>query len=262
MSAAWLSEWVTGATAYTRGLNVRHFRETARPAQAAELLGQMIREAKCDTARLRRLLERVSWFPASARLAKPKTVQLQHGDFGEVVAMGLIEVSTEFRIPVIKLRTQVDADQSLHGTDIVGFAISESPALRISDMDFAEVKVRTSGVSNARKVAVEAHKQLIADAALNFTDVLDFVAQRLEERDPQLSLAFDDFLADRNGPDGSHRIVIVIEEDDYSDDILANLADEGDLCEPLEVDVVHVDDLKALIASTWPHVPVLRVAQP
>lgn len=255
--ASWLKTWLGSVTRSDPKVALRHFHEVTRPDEAAESLAEMIRSSKGDMRRLRRLLERASFLPGSARLRPPKTVQLRHGDFGEVLTIGLIETSTHLRVPVIKLRSQVDADQSLHGTDIVGFALVEDPELRVIDLDFVEVKVRTSGRSNAKNAAVEAHEQLLEDRRVMFSDVLEFIAQRLEESDPELSRAFDDYLADRDGPDGTNRIVIVIEEDDYHQDILSNLTDRDNLCDPLAVDFVRLDGLADLIRETWELVPKL-----
>ncbi len=250
--AEWLEDWLDAADHTDRPYGYRDYTEVARPEDAPHRRAAMIRHAKCDPARLERLLNRVGWLATSARLRPPRTVQGRHGDFGEVLAIGLIEVTTSYVVPIIKLRYQMDAEQSLHGTDIVGFLVFGADADRqIDNLEFAEIKVRTSGKSNAKKSALEAHNQLATDRTRMFADTIDFLSQRLDELDQTLSEAFDAYLASRDdGPDGDHRIVIVIDVDDFTDEILDNIPDPPQ-CAPLAVDVVRIAGLADLIAETW-----------
>jgi hypothetical protein len=126
----------------------------------------------------------------------------------------------------------------------------------IDPLEFTEVKVSTSGKSNARTTALKAHNQLVDDRRAVFADTLEFLSQRLDELDPALSERFDEYLSSRHdGPEGANRIVVIVDADDYTDEILGNLP-EPPGCDPLVVDVVHVGDLAELIAAVWEEVPV------
>jgi hypothetical protein len=241
------------ATSDANSFTCTHHEEVEDFVEDAINMAKMIREAKSNTESFQKLFARITWLTPS-RLERPKTVQLQHGDFGEALAIGLVEWSTTQLIPVVKLRYQVDKDQSQHGTDIVAFLLDDD-AENIADMEFCEVKVRSSGRSNAKGAALEAHKQLTTDRDLCFADILDFIFQRLDESDPTSAAALERYLSRRDDPGGAYRIIVIVDRNDFSEDILDQLPAPPELCEPLHIDIVHCDELKALIAETWELVP-------
>lgn len=251
--SAWLPDWLKSTAHTDRPYGYTHRRELARPADLEAQLATMIAHAKCSPERLARLLERVKWLGASSRLAPPKTKQMRHGDFGEVLAVGVIETFVGHSVPVIKLRYQMDRDQSLHGTDIVAFLFDHGDSAELLSLEFVEVKVRASTRANAKSAVVDAHAQLVNDRRGKFTDTLEFLAERLEELSPGLSDAFDRYLASRDDePEGMHRIVLVIDEDHFQEAILDDLPVEDELCLPLDIDIIHVKNLEGLIATVWP----------
>lgn len=253
--ADWLVEWLGGERLEGGEYTQANYREADRSPAIEMRLAQMIQSAKCAPARLARLLQRVGYLGPSARLAPPQTIQGRHGDFGEVLAIGLLEALSGEYVPIVKLRYQMDRDQSLHGTDIVAFTLDEPDDGSITSLDFVEVKVSTSTKYNAKAAVLAAHDQLTSDRAKHFTDTLEFLAERLEETHPSLSAEFDNYLASRDDdPGGSNRIVMVIDRDIYEPSVLEDLPSPPDLCTPLHVDVLHVEKLRDLIAEVWPHV--------
>ena len=252
ITSAWLEDWITTTKSEEYPFSCAHHRDIEAYDNAAGSLAQMLRESKSDLARVRKLLQHVRWITPS-RLEPPKTIQLRHGDFGEALAIGLIEWSTDYLVPVVKLRFQVDKDQSQHGTDIVAFILDET-GTAIEGLDFCEVKVRTSR-SKVKGAAVEAHAQLSEDRGASFADILDFIYQRLDEKNPAWAEALETYLSERDDPEGQNRIVVIVDRDLYTEDLLTSLPQPPDLCEPLHVDVVHCGKLRDLIASTWELVP-------
>lgn len=249
LSSDWLGEWLSPESSSSYEFTCTHHSEIAEYIDDPANMARMIVESKSNTERLRTLFKRVKWL-APTRLSAPKTIQLRHGDFGEVLAIGLIETTSEFVVPVVKLRYEVESNQSTPGTDIVAFLTDEASE-RIVGLEFCETKVRASGKYNAKGAAVEAHDQLIVDRELSFADILDFVLQRLDEIDPPWADALEDYLSERGDPGAAYRIVIVIDRKDFTDDILDNLPESAQLCGPLHADIVHCDELRALIAETW-----------
>lgn len=237
------------------------YSELPRPADLAAQLAEMIAHAKCNVSSLRRLFERVGYLGASARLAPSKRVAGRHGDFGEVIAIGLLEEFSSVHVPVVKLRVQMDPEQSLHGSDVVGFhlALSTTGKLAVEDLEFVEAKCRTT---RDKQQAAKAHQQLVADRDAQFADTLEFLHLRLEELgNEDLLDAFEAYLAARDtDPGGRYRLVLIFDEDEWKDDELAELPDPPDLCTPLTVEIVLVNQLATLIDATWAAVPVVAIS--
>ncbi|WP_299931790.1 Hachiman antiphage defense system protein HamA [uncultured Nocardioides sp.] len=261
LPTVWFDAWLEANRTQNTPYGTTFHTEKDRPAEAADLLAEILYRSKTTGNRLQRLLQRVNWISSSARLDIPNTVQNQLGDFGEVVAIGVLEVFKGLYVPVVKLRYQMDKDQSLHGTDIVGFEFDEDDNL--VSLHFCEVKTATSTKSNARAAVGAAHQQLADDRALHFTDTLEFLAERLDDVNPSVAEAFEEFLASReDGMDGSYRILLLTDPSIYDPTVIERIPEPPDLQEPLELDIVHVAELRALIEETWPIVAQRVAADP
>ena len=250
----WLPEWLESDAAPQTSYRLLTYGELARPDDAAARLARMVVEAKSRTASLARLLSRVGWMTESARLSPSKRPQLRHGDFGEVLTIGMLDAFDGIPVPVMKLRVQMDPEQSLHGADVVGFALSDSPnGLVLDSLEFVEVKCQTT---RHKDVVFRAHEQLKNDAEGNFQDTLEFIFQRLDELgEVSLLEAFEEYLASRqDGPGGNYRLVIVSTSEVWQDDEIAELPDEPDRLSPLRIDIVLVDEMRQLIDATWEEV--------
>jgi hypothetical protein len=257
-----LGVWLVPETASGAGFEAITHSEADRPDDLAEQLAAMIAAAKCNLDTLRRLLKRVGWLKASARLAPSKRVAGRHGDFGEVLAIGLLESFAGVHVPVVKLRTQTDPEQSLHGADVVGFHLSlgTEGQLVVHDLEFVETKCRTS---RDKQQAAKAHQQLADDRDAQFADTIEFLLLKLEELgNLELLEAYESFLASREGDlEGRYRITLIFDEEVWMDDELAELPDPHELCTPLTVEVVLVEGLADLIEATWQAVPQLALAE-
>jgi len=253
----WLRDWLTAAEVGTEPYSRSDFTEQARPPNIAEQLAVMLMDAKSDLELTKRLLDRLGWTRAGVRLRPSHRIQARHGDFGEVLTLGLLREFWGRTVPVVKLRVQMDPEQSLHGTDLVGFSLLPVKIGNVIDtLEFVETKVRV-GVDN--RSAVEAHSQLHDDREKSFADTLDFVHQQLSRIDSDLLSAFEDYLADRrDGELGCYRICLVYDRDAWREEVLGALPEE--LVLPLSVDVVMIEELRSLIDAAWSAVGADRIA--
>ncbi len=249
-----LDSWLECAPDTARQqFNVSNYIEHGRPAGLSVDLAKLIVHAKCDVTIIQRVFARLGLITQSDRLVPSRRTSVRHGDFGEVLSIGLIRRFIGNEIPVVKLRIQTDPEQTLHGTDIVGFSINtdELGKLRVDYLDFVEVKLRTSKYSRP-KVATDAHSQLKRDRDAKFSSTLDFLLQRLEQDSPELMEAFEDYLASRGEDEQeTYRLILIFEDGIWDDIVLDNLESVQDRLDPLSVDVVKITDLRALIAEAW-----------
>lgn len=262
LPSGWMLEWLDadpdlGVTEY----ELRCFDERERPSDAHVRVASMIVHCKVDARSLARLMARAG-FTSIARLAPSRRPQGRHGDFGEVVALGLMAEFTDLDVPVIKLRVQMDPEQSLHGTDIVGFRCTNGMnGLVVAGLEFVEVKCRTTG---DKQQAAKAHQQLVDDRSENFADTLEFVHQRLCEADEEELLdAYEGYLARREGePGDSYRLILIFDSAVWSGEELDHLPEGEELLRPLSVDVVRVTELREFIDETWASVDPALASSP
>ena len=246
--SSWLKDWLAVAEVARDPYVRSDLTEQERPADISRRLALMIMDAKSDLGLAKRMLDRLGWTHAGARLLPSRRIQARHGDFGEVLTLGLLREVWGRAVPVVKLRVQTDPEQSLHGTDLVGFVLTPGDAAgAIDTLEFVETKVR---VTADNRSAAEAHAQLRADGEGRFADALDFLHQQLGRTHSALLAAFENYLADRReGPLGCYRICLVYDCDVWREEVLQALPEE--LVLPLSVDVVMIGELRALIDEAW-----------
>ena len=216
----------------------------------SEVVGQlatlMIR-AKTNRAVLESMADALGWADAGARLRRSQRQGMRRGDFGEALAVAVLEDFEGYHVPVVKLRYQTDPEQSLHGTDVVAFEVSEQGKVR--GLHFVECKLRTSADLAA---GVEAHEQLAADRRGGFADTLMFLADRLAEIEPDLFMAFKEYLADRGREErGTYGIVLVWERAAWDEDVLVRIDEVPQLLDELHVRVPLLNNLGSLIEQTY-----------
>jgi len=210
-------------------------------------LGQMMVRNKTDPGVLQQMADAIGWADAAARLRSSRRVGLRRGDFGEVLAAELLGAFEGYRVPVRKLRYQTDPEQTMHGTDIVGFEMADEG--QIADLHFVEGKLRT-----VRDLAagVEAHQQLADDRTSGYADTLSFLADRLAETDGALFAVFVSYLAERGRAErGSHGIFLVSDAAVWDEDGLVRINQLEDLLDPIHVRVVRVANLSALVERSY-----------
>src|SRR5712691_11907730 len=97
----------------------------------------------------------------------------------------ILEQFHGYKIPVQKLRFKITKGESLPGTDIL--ALKTNIEGLITEVCFIESKLRTSSDNRA---AIEGCNQLQGDYNSKFPDMVDFVTQRLYERQDPLFRPF------------------------------------------------------------------------
>ena len=208
-------------------------------------LGAMMVRNKTEPAVLQEMADVLGWHDAAARIRPSTRKSIRRGDFGEALASELLCLEG-YHVPVRKLRYQVDPEQSLHGTDIVAFALDDGD---VRDLHFVEGKLRTFKDLPA---GVNAHDQLKHDRSAGYADTLMFIAERLRETDPPLYDAFRAYLRQRDQPRrGSSGIFLVWDGSVWDDDVLQRVHEVDDRIDPLDVRVVHVADLAAVIEAAY-----------
>jgi hypothetical protein len=186
----------------------------------------------------------LGWEAVGARLT-PSTVQVRHGDFGEMIATEILGEFGGLHVPVRKVRYQIHADQTLVGADVVALGLDGEDVVSVH---FAEAKYRGSADTSA---ADSAHRQLAEWHRNEFGDILFFVGSRLEELDPELYAAFFRYLKDIEARADCFHIVLVWEAQAWSDNVLHNLPDPQDQLSPLTVRVVLIENLDSLTGDAY-----------
>lgn len=174
---------------------------------------------KSDPAVTADLLAAVGWTTAVAPLRKGG-IAVRRGDFAEVLAAEAAEALDDLVVPIRKLRYQIDPTQTLPGSDVVAFVFDDDEEL--DDLEFVEVKYRKDPDLD---LAVAAHDQLSDDRDRGYATTVNFLAHRLSETDPEMYESFLSFLASRGTKDSRHTVVLAFDEDNWTDEVAANLDD-------------------------------------
>jgi hypothetical protein len=109
-------------------------------------LGHLVLKAKSNPETLRRLTDVLGWPDAAARLRPSRREGIRRGDFGEALTCELLEIFDGYVVPVRKLRYQSDPEQTLHGTDIVAFRITQDGAWYRGVQERYQGHIRAGGV--------------------------------------------------------------------------------------------------------------------
>jgi hypothetical protein len=239
--ASWLS--IAPRPAGTYPFDVSDSTEARRWGEPeVDMLARLVAAAKADVAVLTEVAAVLDWDFALTRLRGSKLLTLRHGDFGEAIAQGHIQVIEQLQVPVPKLRFQVDPEQSLHGTDIVAL---ETDGSVVKSVHLVETKLRT-GVDN--DVALEAHSELRDGQAVGFADVLGLVLERLAKENRSLYHSLLALLGTRGENSPFHYgVYTIFDAAAWREKVLDTLRDEANLLAPLHVRAVLIEELRALI---------------
>jgi hypothetical protein len=110
------------------------------------------------------------------RAKLPEVKKIRSGDLGEVITTAYIEESTDFTVPIRKLRWGDHPNMAMRGDDVIGIYVNqEQQTLRFIK---AEAKANKSMSSD---VLEKARVELDSDGGLPAPHALEFVAERLRE---------------------------------------------------------------------------------
>lgn len=211
---------------------------------AIEFVASIVRRSKIEDTVLDALVSAAGWDLASVKLA-PGIVRVRRGDFGEAIAAECLREFDSLTVPVSKLRYQIDPNQTLPGSDIVGFRWDDGT---LSSLEFVEVKLRTS---LDKGLAVDAHAQLRDDSATKFATTLTFLASRLFETDKETYEEFLRYLYDRGARDDTFQVCLVLDRAEWHDDVVLNLTDVTERLNPLLLRVVNLANLGRLVDESY-----------
>ena len=176
----WLREQRRASAPYTR-FRVVDLEAVERPSnEVMEHLENMLSDALFAPGFLRRVAEKLTWRGVYEKILARRasaSEKVKRGDFGEALFGAILVEFHDYLIPVPKLRFKVTPNQTLTGTDTL--ALRLTPEGEIGEVCFVESKLRTNP---DRMVAVEGCAQLVQDYDVRLPDILEFIAQRLHER--------------------------------------------------------------------------------
>lgn len=181
----------------------------------------------------------LGWGSVKNRLVA-STIQVRHGDFGELLAAEVLETFAGLKIPIHKVRCQLHASQTLPGADVVALELVGD---EVTALHFAEAKYRASADTSA---ASAAHDQLVTWYSQEFDQIVMFLGSWLAESDPALYSSLFAYLSDPRARSDSFHIVLIWEASVWTDTVVTNLPDSPALLSPLEVRAVQISDVNQL----------------
>lgn len=219
--------------------------ETARPTVALrEYLTERLIEHRVSLEVIRDMASVLGWTAVERRL-RPSTIQLERGDFGEMLACEVLENFQLVTIPVRKVRYQIHADQSLVGADVVALELDGGD---IASLHFGEAKLRTTADTAAGR---DAHAQLQTWLEDDFAEILMFIGTRLSESDRGLYDAFIRYLSQQDRFHDRYHILLIWEAAQWTDSVVTGIPAPPDQLDPLRVRVTRISDLAQLVDDTY-----------
>ena len=214
--------------------------------QLVEFLAQALLDHKTDPTVFSDLVHVLGWETAFSTIEQTR-ISIRHGDLGEVIAAEAAQAFDGQMVPVIKLRYQIDPNQTLPGSDVVGFELDHDGG--ISNLRIYEAKFR---INPSLGILVDAHEQLTDAAMAQFATTIRFLAERLRESDSELYEALMIYLEDRGDTDSfSHAICLSCDGQGWNERSLDVLRETPGLLDPLLVRVALFIELRDLADSVW-----------
>lgn len=217
---SWLAFAIRTPNPY-RHFGVIDFNESLPPSSAVkEYLRSLLTQTAFSQSFLHRVEQELGWQRLRSIVENrgPKSVKVQRGDFGEVLAVAALEQFHGYVIPVPKLRYKITADQTQPSTDALALRVNQN---RIVEVCFVESKLRTT---SSPTCAVEGYTQLYRDYGKEFPDILIFTAQRLQELGHLLNDPFFEYLSRREEKQiDSFSLHLCWEAGAWSESVLQNL---------------------------------------
>jgi hypothetical protein len=106
----------------------------------------------------------------------PEVKKIRSGDIGEVLTSDYIEESTDFTVPIRKLRWRDHRNMAMRGDDVIGIIVDQQQ----QTIKFLKAEAKANKALS-RKVLQEARTELDLDEGFPAPHALEFVAERLRE---------------------------------------------------------------------------------
>ena len=241
----WLNPALRAGSSFS--FKVTDLKETNSVPSAAEF-ADLMTDAYWDTDYLANVAARYGYGEVRDKILRSRAGMLpsvRRGDFGEAVTVEYLKTVEGYRVPVMKLRYKISANQTLPGTDCIAFKFSDGKLVKVA---FVESKFRTSA---DLAVAVQGTKQLQKDADNVDSEILTFVARQLRETGDPLTELIEAYIFDRDAELDEFLLMILYENTIWDERILENLEDENLDIEHLHVYIARITGLRQLTDAAF-----------
>jgi hypothetical protein len=249
-----LAEWLTWAERKDSPYSflVIDVNEKSNPTQKhLESLAGCIRDAYLDPEVLSKLIDNYGADAVLAKIVRPgiptlKTVK--RGDFGEIVANGILRYFHSYEIPVEKLRFKISGNQTLPGIDVLALHLRDEK--NIEEICFVESKLRTVRDNN---VGIDGYKQLKQDYDRNSSVILRFVATRLASKNDAVAEAFVNYFFSREDTRSieTFRLFLFFDSSKWSETTLDNLNENGVELSNFTAHVARIRELRQMTDTVF-----------
>jgi len=110
------------------------------------------------------------------RVKIPEAKKIRSGDIGEALTTDYIEESTEYSVPIRKLRWRDHRNMAMRGDDVIGIYVNQQD----QSIRFLKAEAK-SNVNLGRAVMQKAREELDLDEGMPSPHALAFVVERLRE---------------------------------------------------------------------------------
>ena len=241
----WLNPALRAGSSFS--FKVTDLKETNSVPSAAEF-ADLMTDAYWGTDYLANVAARYGYGEVRDKILRSRAGMLpsvRRGDFGEAVTVEYLKTVEGYRVPVMKLRYKISANQTLPGTDCIAFKFSDGKLVKVA---FVESKFRTSADLS---VAFQGTKQLQEDADNVDSEILTFVARQLRETDDPLTELIEAYIFDRDAELDEFLLMILYENTIWDERILENLEDENLDIEHLHVYIARITGLRQLTDAAF-----------
>jgi hypothetical protein len=178
------------------------------------------------------------------------TKNVKQGDWGEILAALIVMYFQNLYVPIHKLRWKFNKDRSVFSTDM----IAHNKDGRIKDIYYYEIKTRQSPQNKeyGKYISVIAHNSLLKDEQAPTEAIVDFLSRYYYEKgDYSMSLKYGDIVKNPQNYIKNFELFLIVEKDNFINQILTDLNELPPQLKPLRVTVVYVKNLTGLVNDTW-----------
>ncbi|MGG7195901.1 hypothetical protein ACQPUI_04110 [Clostridium butyricum] len=215
-------------------------------------------------------------FPDIYKFPEEKKNQLaknvMQGDFGEILTSDIVRKLRNLKVPIIKMRFKFNNNKSVFCTDLFAHNLGDT----ITDLTYYEVKTRAT--NNKEKldknsdceshyIAYNAAKSLMKDQQDdNSEGIADFLVrwyyekaqtclecsnEEMAEKYYELSKMYDDIVLNSDKYSKNFEVVLIMQKDKYTDNILDDLNELDFSCGELKITILLIEDIKKLYLEVF-----------
>ncbi|TET51010.1 MAG: hypothetical protein E3J64_07565 [Anaerolineales bacterium] len=176
------------------------------------------------------------------------------GNFGEVLAAGILIQFEGFTLPIFKLRLREKRDWAARLTDL---CLIKEDGLPRPLVCFGEAKTKSTGKN--LQLAIEGHASFARDDALANPEILRFIALWLHEADQgDRAESISRMRLGKTDYDKRHDLFLVHNEDSWNEEVLDRLDDHGldDRLVDFSVKVILIAGLAGVIDEAYARMPL------